>query len=603
MSRRHDQHRIIDDRAPARALIYLRVSTKEQAEAGGEAEGYSIPAQREACRRKAEALGAVVIEEFADRGESAKTSARPELQRMLAYVAENPVAYLIVHKVDRLARNRSDDVQIHMALKNAGVTLVSCSENIDETPSGMLLHGIMSSIAEFYSRNLANEVIKGSVQKAKAGGTIGKAPTGYLNVRKIENGREVRTVEIDPVRGPLMRYAFEAYATGEWTLRNLLAEITRRGLDTTPGPRTPSKPLVLSHFHRLLQHPYYKGIVRYRGVEYPGKHEPLVSEATWERVQELLAQKGRSGEKQRQHHHYLKGSLFCGTGGSRLVVSHAKNRHGTIYPYFICMGRQQKRTDCTQSAIRIEEAEALVEDHYRTIQPSQQLLDDLRDLILDELEKQRGDAETERDLQRRRIRNLTDERKKLLDAHYADAIPLDLLKTEQDRIASELTAAEERLAAVDIGFETVETNLARAIDFAADWNSAYLAAGPTLRRQLNQAIFKKLWIDDTGRVTSEFTEPFETLLGEEVTIPAKLRAAEQAGADDDEIDRLWRQLSDEWTASHAHRQLVHAGARNNETRSGEPLRGLKYETLVGASTTRAVIASASSTEYAPLTVT
>ena len=230
----------------------------------------------------------------------------------------------------------------------------------------------------------------------------------------------------------------------------------------------------------------------------------------------------------------------------------------------------------------IEEAEALVEDHYRTVQPSQQLLDDLRDLILDELEKQRGDAETERDLQRRRIRNLTDERKKLLDAHYADAIPLDLLKIEQDRIASELTAAEERLAAVDIGFETVETNLARAIDFAVDWNGAYLAAGPTLRRQLNQAIFKKLWIDDTHQVTSEFTEPFETLLGEEVTIPAKLRAAEQAGADDDEIDRLWRQLSDEWTASHAHRQLVHAGARNNEPRSGEPLRGLKYETLVGA---------------------
>src|SRR5690606_6757697 len=112
----------------------------------------------------------------------------------------------------------------------------------DETLSGMLLHGIMSSIAEFYSRNLANEVIKGSVQKAKAGGTIGKAPTGYLNVRKVENGREVRTVEIDPVRGPLMRFAFEAYATGEWTLRNLLAETTRRGLDSTPGPRTPSKP-------------------------------------------------------------------------------------------------------------------------------------------------------------------------------------------------------------------------------------------------------------------------------------------------------------------------------------------------------------------------
>ncbi len=194
----------------AQAVIYLRVSTKEQAEKGGEAEGYSIPAQREACKRKAASLGAVVVEEFVDRGESARSADRPELQRMLAYVRDNQVGLAIVHKVDRLARSRADDVAINLALKAAGTTLVSCSENIDETPSGMLLHGIMSSIAEFYSRNLAHEVIKGSVQKAKAGGTPGKAPLGYLNVRRVENGREVRTVEIDPERGPLMKWAFEA---------------------------------------------------------------------------------------------------------------------------------------------------------------------------------------------------------------------------------------------------------------------------------------------------------------------------------------------------------------------------------------------------------
>jgi site-specific DNA recombinase len=571
-----------DDRAPARALIYLRVSTKEQAEAGGEAEGYSIPAQREACRRKAEALGAVVVHEFADRGESARTSARPELQRMLAYVAENPVAYVIVHKVDRLARNRSDDVQIHMALKRAGVTLVSCSENIDETPSGMLLHGIMSSIAEFYSRNLANEVIKGSVQKAKGGGTIGKAPTGYLNVRRVENGREIRTIEIDTVRAPLMRFAFEAYATGEWTLRALLAEVTRRGLDTTPGPKTPSRPLVLSHFHRLLKHPYYKGVVRYRGVEYPGKHEPLVSEATWDRVQELLDQKGRSGEKQRQHHHYLKGSVFCGTCGSRLIVSHAKNRHGRIYPYFLCIGRQQKRTTCTQSAIRIEEVEQLVEDHYLTIQPTDELLAELRELILDEIATQRTDAEGERDRQQRRIRSLLDERKKLLDAHYADAVPLDLLKIEQDRISQGIAAAEERLRAIDIAFDTVEANLNQAIDFAADWRRAYLTAGTTLRRQLNQAIFKKIWIDDTGNIHSELADPFELLLSDEVAIPAKLHAAGNAGATEDEIDALWRALSDKWAAEAAELPVLAAvGAGSDKPRHGKPSRGLKFETLVG----------------------
>src|SRR5690606_36072127 len=109
---------------------------------------------------KAEALGSVVVDEFVDRGESARTSKRSELQRMLRMVKSERPDFVIVHKVDRLARSREDDVMINLQLREAGVQLVSCTENIDETPSGALLHGIMSTIAEFYSRNLANEVAK-----------------------------------------------------------------------------------------------------------------------------------------------------------------------------------------------------------------------------------------------------------------------------------------------------------------------------------------------------------------------------------------------------------------------------------------------------------
>jgi site-specific DNA recombinase len=168
------------DLAPA--ISYLRVSTKEQAQKGGQDEGFSIPAQRQANAHKAETIGARIVAEFVDAGESAKSADRPELQRMIAYVKSHRVAYCIVHKVDRLARNRADDVSIHLALQAAGVTLVSATENIDETPSGMLLHGITSTIAEFYSRNLATEVVKGLTQKAATGGTPSKAPVGYLNV-------------------------------------------------------------------------------------------------------------------------------------------------------------------------------------------------------------------------------------------------------------------------------------------------------------------------------------------------------------------------------------------------------------------------------------
>ena len=83
---------------------------------GGHAEGFSIPAQRLAVNRQAESLGAVIVEEFVDKGESARSADRPELQRMLAYLAEQPVDYLIVHKIDRLARNRLDDLTISLAL-------------------------------------------------------------------------------------------------------------------------------------------------------------------------------------------------------------------------------------------------------------------------------------------------------------------------------------------------------------------------------------------------------------------------------------------------------------------------------------------------------
>ena len=125
--------------AMKRAAIYLRVSTAAQATRGREPEGYSIPAQREACQAKATELDAEVVGEYVDRGESAKTADRPALKELLARLeAQRDLDYVIVHKVDRLARNRYDDATITYALHEAGVELVSVTENIDRTPVGTL---------------------------------------------------------------------------------------------------------------------------------------------------------------------------------------------------------------------------------------------------------------------------------------------------------------------------------------------------------------------------------------------------------------------------------------------------------------------------------
>ena len=497
---------------PARAVLYLRVSTKDQAMRGGEAEGFSIPAQRDACRRKAAALNAIVVDEFVDRGESARSSRRPELQRMLAYIADNPVNFAIVHKVDRLARNRVDDVEINLALTRAGVTLVSCSENIDETPSGMLLHGIMSSIAEFYSRNLANEVNKGLIQKAKNGGTPFRPPLGYRPVRLFNQGLESRSVELDPERAPLVKWAFQTYASGEWTIRTLLEEATAKGLLSRPTPKRPSKPITISALHTMLRNPYYIGIVEYRGIRHPGKHEPLIDKQTFDEVQRLLEAQNFAGEKRRVHHHYLKGSIWCGGCGSRLIVCHAKGRSGTVYPYFVCIGRQRNRTSCTQRAVTIDYVEAAIEDHYATVELSPEVRLQTEQTILEQIVSLREADVADRTCLVRRQHKLLHDRAKLLEAHYAGAIPLALLKSEQDRITTELDQVEQRLAASELKFETVETNLKKAFDLISNLQAAYLAAPPRTRRPMNQAIFQGFLIHDDEEVTSSLNSPFDHLV-------------------------------------------------------------------------------------------
>jgi site-specific DNA recombinase len=495
------------------AVIYLRVSTKDQATRGGEAEGFSIPAQRDACRRKAASLGAVIVEEFVDRGESARSARRPELQRMLAYVSEQPADYVIVHKIDRLARSRVDDVEINLALTRAGAKLVSCTENIDETPSGILLHGIMSSIAEFYSRNLANEVNKGLIQKAKNGGTPFRAPLGYRPVRIFtDDGREVRSVEIDPERGPLVRRAFEMYATGEWTVRTLLEELTPLGLASRATPKRPSQPISGSAFHEMLRNPYYVGIVDYRGVRYEGKHQPLVSQPIYDEVQRILEAQNFAGEKKRRHPHYLKGSIWCGCCGSRLIVSNARSRSGRIYPYFTCIGRQHDRHSCTQRAVLIEHVEELVADYYDRFQLGHELRLETEQTILEQMAALRENEIRERDRLIHRQRTLLDERAKLLEAHYAGAIPLDLLKTEQDRIGSQLERIEERLSSADIKYTQAETTLKRSLELAETLAKAYREASPKTRRLMNQALFQRLIINPDDGVTGTFNGPFDLLM-------------------------------------------------------------------------------------------
>ncbi len=500
-----------------RAVVYLRVSTAAQADRDYNAEGFSIPAQREACLRTAEQLSATVVDEYVDRGESARSSARPALQAMLSRIRlAKDIDYVIVHKVDRLARSREDDVAIGLSLRQAGAALVSATENIDDTPSGKLMHGIMATIAEFYSANLANEARKGMRQKAKSGGTPGMAPFGYLNVReRTPEGRDVKTVAVDPERAEWVRWFYESYATGEWTIASLRDELERRGVRALPRPNKPARPLANSHIETILKSRYYLGLVTFEGVEYPGRHPALVSERLWQEVQAVRRGRYQSGEKPRHHPHYLKGTLHCGQCGEPLGIHVVTNRQGIKYEYFECLGRVRKN-GCTQKVVLSELAERQVERYWSRVELSRAEVAAIRVLARRHIATVLNNRERHLEKARARVAALEDERQKLLRAHYADALPLGLLKEEQHRIAGEMASAEALIAEHEADLGSINDRLDALLDILDDAQATYRQAPGVVRRQLNQAVFQRLYLDDDTVVGADLSQPYLRLLSPEL---------------------------------------------------------------------------------------
>lgn len=506
------------------AVSYIRVSTKRQAEKGGREEGFSIPAQREANKAKAKSLSAIVTKEFVDRGESAKTADRPALQEMLEFIKNHQVDYVIVHKLDRLARNRIDDALITQAIKETNCQLISTTESFDDaTPHGQLLHGVMSSVAEFYSANLAFEVKKGMKEKVQNGGTPSKAPIGYFNVRKRDDkGREIRTVELDPERAPFITRAFNLYAEGTYTMATLADKLAREGLTTVATPRIPSKPINQARLNTILINPYYKGLVKYDGALHKGKHPKIIDPITWQKVQDII-KTHRQGERTRKHPHFLKSTVWCGSCHGRLLVQVSRSQSGELYHYLMCGNRHAKRNNCQQRSIQTHEVEKAIEKEYERIKLTPDEIVQLEKELNKEFKHLKSEEKKSRENVRLEKDKLLRKQQKLIDAHFAEAITLDLLKSEQQKITRALNNIEAEEQALESNYETVQENLKLALSLASNVAKGYKQAPDHIKKMLNQIFFEKVYVHNGNEITTEtkFTGVYESILSQKAKTLAR----------------------------------------------------------------------------------
>ena len=353
---------------PKRAVLYLRVSSAGQLNTDYDPEGISIPAQRTHGQRRAADLGAEIVAEFIEPGRSATTiDGRKEFQKMMAYLrAHKNVDYLITYARSRLFRNSVDAAITKRELRNLGTVIISIMDYTEDNPIGDLVATILDGVNDYNSKAQGADIALKMASKVERGGSIARAPLGYLNVKEKFEGREVSTIAIDPDRAPLVLMAFELYATGTYSYLTLMEALTDAGLRTRPTKKYPAgNPISRGKLGQMLRDRFYIGMVSIRGQEHQGRHEPIISRPLFDRVQEVVNIERGGGTRLRTHTHYLKGSVWCARCSSRMLYTPGTSRTGEKYFYFLCSSRQ-KHT-CDLPYLGAAEVERAVEDNYTTV--------------------------------------------------------------------------------------------------------------------------------------------------------------------------------------------------------------------------------------------
>jgi site-specific DNA recombinase len=503
-----------------KAFILLRVSSSGQTRRAGAEEGYSIEMQRDACNRKSDSLKAKVVKEWIAPAESASRGFYKTLREMIAALKlRDDIDYVIVYKLDRFSRDELTGFAAHAEIRDAGAELISATENIDDSPQGMLLHTVLTGINAYYSRDLAIKITDGRVTKAKLGGTPGRAPLGYLNKRDWDGNNDIRYVEVDEERAPLVQWAFAAYSTGEWSVKSLADELHRRGLRSRPTPKRPAGKVPHSALWQMLRNPYYVGTVEFKGVQYEGTHPTFISQELFDKVQGVLTSQQMAGDRTRKNHgHYLVGTAYCGRCGRRLKFTKCTGRHGRKFDYLVCAGRHQDRT-CDLPYLPVDRSEEFVTTFYEThISVDAERVAALEPILTEQYRRVADSRQDEVKRQQQKVDAILAKRERLVESHLANprAVPLDVLEVKQADLDKELKAAEVQLGRALGDVEGAEKAIARVSRLLSASAANYRKATPLFRRQINQAFFAKVFLDVEGVSGSQPTDELAAVLREDL---------------------------------------------------------------------------------------
>jgi site-specific DNA recombinase len=350
-----------------KAVVYARYSSDNQREE-------SITAQVRACEEYARRNGYKLLKVYADEAKTALTDDRPNFLRMIRDARAGLFDVVLVHKMDRFARNRYDSAVYKRELRRAGVRVESVLEPLDDSPESIILESVLEGLAEYYSRNLAREVMKGMKENAlqcKHNGGI--PPLGY------DVDPQTKKLVVNESEAKVVRLIFEMYAQGK-SYNAIIAALNERGYRTKTG-----RPFGKNSIHDLLINKKYIGIYTFNRsvsksegrrnhhrskdpreiIEIPGGVPAIVDEGLFWRVQERMKQNKRApGQAKAKVVYLLSGLIWCGECGFRMVGNsssyHAKGDGVRRQTYYYTCNFGDRTGGCDNGKVRKELIEEYV---------------------------------------------------------------------------------------------------------------------------------------------------------------------------------------------------------------------------------------------------
>ena len=324
-----------------KAVIYARFSSHTQTE-------QSIEGQLRECYDYAKRHDLLIVDEYIDRALTGTHDKRPSFLRMIEDSKRKTFNYVLVYQLDRFARNRYDSANYKAKLKKNGVRVLSAKENITEDASGILIEGVLESMAEYYSAELSQKVKRGIKESLSKGYFLGGYTLfGYDIVDK--------RWTINSIEAPIVKDMFERYKNGE-KAQSIVDRLNAMGIHNKTGAK-----FTVNSFAKIIRNSKYMGVVINNETKYTNVVPAIVDEQTFITCNRIMDNQRHKQKTTKEHSPYiLSGKLFCGNCGTLMTADDGTSHTGKVYRYYKCFNRKRNKNACNKTAITKDKLEDIV---------------------------------------------------------------------------------------------------------------------------------------------------------------------------------------------------------------------------------------------------